>query len=88
MKIYKTHSICGYIFLRYAHGKRRYPHLGKITVPKLIRQMSEDTVKNAMPKEKQFVLFDGGGLRLLITPSGVSYGVLNTVSIIKRKSYL
>ncbi|MGD0022880.1 MAG: Arm DNA-binding domain-containing protein [Smithellaceae bacterium] len=39
-------------------------------MPKLIKPMSEDTVRNAMPKEKQFALFDGGGLHLLVTPSG------------------
>lgn len=32
--------------------------------------MSEDTIRNAMPKGKQFALFDGGGLFLLVKPSG------------------
>jgi hypothetical protein len=39
-------------------------------MPKLIKPMSDDTIKKAMPKEKQFTLFDGGGLHLLVTPSG------------------
>ena len=39
-------------------------------MPKFITPMSEDTVRSAMSKDKQFVLFDGGGLRLLVTPSG------------------
>ena len=39
-------------------------------MPKFIKPMSEDTVRNATSKEKQFVLFDGGGLRLMVTPSG------------------
>ena len=39
-------------------------------MPKVIKPMSEETVENASPREKQFVLFDGGGLYLLVTPSG------------------
>ena len=39
-------------------------------MPKLIKPMSEDTVRNAMPKGKQFALYDGGGLFLLVRPSG------------------
>jgi hypothetical protein len=38
-------------------------------MPKIIEPMSEDTVRDVKPKEKQFVLFDGGGLYLLVTPS-------------------
>lgn len=39
-------------------------------MPRLIKPMSEDTVRNAIPKDKQFALFDGGGLFLLVRPSG------------------
>ncbi len=32
--------------------------------------MSEDTIRNAMPKDKAYNLFDGGGLFLLVRPTG------------------
>ncbi len=39
-------------------------------MPKRITPLSEIKVRNTKPKAKQITLFDGGGLYLLITPSG------------------
>jgi len=39
-------------------------------MPKRITPLSETKVRNTKPTEKQVSLFDGGGLYLLITPSG------------------
>lgn len=39
-------------------------------MPKRIVQLSEMQVRNVKPQEKQTTLFDGGGLYLLITPTG------------------
>jgi len=39
-------------------------------MPKRIKPLSEIKVRNAKPREKEYKLFDGGGLFLLITPSG------------------
>jgi len=39
-------------------------------MPKRIAPLSDLQVRNAKPKEKQVTLFDGGGLYLLITPTG------------------
>lgn len=39
-------------------------------MPKIIEPISEDIVKNSTPEEKQYTIFDGGGLHLLVTPTG------------------
>ena len=39
-------------------------------MPKRIQPLSDIQVKNAKPAPKETKLFDGGGLYLLITPSG------------------
>ena len=39
-------------------------------MPKLIKHLSDAKARAAKPKEKEYKLFDGGGLYLLITPSG------------------
>jgi integrase len=39
-------------------------------MPKRIPQLSETVVRKAKPKESEYKLFDGGGLFLLVTPSG------------------
>jgi len=39
-------------------------------MPKRIQPLSELQVKNAKPKEKDYKLADGGGLYLLVTPTG------------------
>ncbi|SEM78521.1 Integrase [Syntrophus gentianae] len=39
-------------------------------MPKRITPLSEITLRTAKPKEKEYKLFDGGGLFLLVTPSG------------------
>ena len=39
-------------------------------MPKRIQPLSDIQVKNAKPAPKEVKLFDGGGLFLLITPTG------------------
>src|ERR1700675_2563992 len=39
-------------------------------MPKRIAPLSALQVNKAKPKEKQYTLFDGGGLYLLVTPTG------------------
>ena len=39
-------------------------------MPKRIAPLSELQIRNAKSQEKQITLFDGGGLYLLITPTG------------------
>lgn len=39
-------------------------------MPKLIRKLSEAEIRNAKHKAKPYKLYDEGGLRLLIRPSG------------------
>lgn len=39
-------------------------------MPKRIQPLSDTKVRNAKPQEKEYKLFDGGGMFLLITPSG------------------
>lgn len=39
-------------------------------MPKRITPLSEVKVRNAKPQANEYKLFDGGGLFLLITPSG------------------
>ncbi len=39
-------------------------------MPKRIAPLSDIQVRNAKPQEKEITLFDGGGLYLLVTPSG------------------
>ncbi len=42
-------------------------------MPKRVVQLSEAKVRNAKPEESEYRLFDGGGLFLLVTPSGGKY---------------
>lgn len=46
-------------------------------MPKLVRPLSEVEIKKAKPKEKQYKLFDGEGLFLLIFPNGLKRWRLN-----------
>lgn len=39
-------------------------------MPKRITPLSDIQVRNAKPQEKEYRIFDGGGLNLLVTPSG------------------
>ena len=39
-------------------------------MPKINTKLTEISIRNAKPKDKNFFLFDDGGLRLLIRPSG------------------
>ncbi len=39
-------------------------------MPKIITPLSDIKIRNAKPKERGYKMFDGGGLFLLITPSG------------------
>ena len=39
-------------------------------MPKRINPLTDTKVRNAKPKEGAYKLFDGGGLFLLVTPSG------------------
>ena len=47
-----------------------YPKKGT-KVPKLVRPLSELEIKKAKPKDKQYKLFDGDGLFLLVFPNGL-----------------
>jgi type I site-specific restriction-modification system R (restriction) subunit len=40
-------------------------------MPKTIKKLTEAEIKNAKPKEKPYKLYDDGGLRLLVRPTGV-----------------
>ncbi|MGD0231164.1 MAG: integrase arm-type DNA-binding domain-containing protein [Syntrophorhabdales bacterium] len=42
-------------------------------MPKRVVQLSDAKVKNAKPEKMEYRLFDGGGLFLLVTPSGGRY---------------
>lgn len=46
-------------------------------MPKLVRPLSEMEIKKAKPKEKQYKLFDGDGLFLLVFPNGLKRWRLN-----------
>ena len=46
-------------------------------MPKLVRPLSEVEIKKAKPKEKQYKLFDGDGLFLLVFPNGIKRWRLN-----------
>jgi integrase len=46
------------------------PQKGDILMPKRIKPLSEVKVRTVKPQEKDFKLFDGGGLFLLVTKSG------------------
>jgi len=48
----------------------RVPKSGDITMPKRIIPLTDMKVQKARPQDKPIALFDGGGLYLLITPSG------------------
>ena len=39
-------------------------------MPKRVAPLSDIQVKNAKPKDTEYKLSDGGGLLLLVTPSG------------------
>jgi len=39
-------------------------------MPKRIAPLTDSSIKSAKPQEKEYKIFDGGGLNLLITPSG------------------
>jgi hypothetical protein len=43
-------------------------------MPKRIVPLTDTRVRNAKPKANEVKLFDGGGLFLLVTPSGGSCG--------------
>ena len=51
-------------------AKQRPPKGGKTLMPKRIVPMSDVQVRNAKPQAKEYKLFDGGGLYILITPTG------------------
>jgi len=39
-------------------------------MPKIYRKLSDREIREAKPKDKNYFLFDGGNLRLLVRPSG------------------
>ena len=39
-------------------------------MPKRISPLSEIQIRNAKPKEKEFKVYDGGGLYLVVSPTG------------------
>lgn len=56
--------------VKYTDTKTRIPKRRKTSMPKRIVPLSELQIRNAKSQNKQFTLFDGGGLYLLVTPSG------------------
>jgi len=46
------------------------PKKEEVPMPKRITPLSEIKVRTAQPKEAEYKIFDGGGLFLLVTPSG------------------
>jgi hypothetical protein len=42
----------------------------KTPMPKRITPLSETKIRTAKNKEKEYKIFDGGGLYLLVTPTG------------------
>lgn len=40
-------------------------------MPKIIKKLSEAQVRNAQPQEKPYKMYDDGGLRLLVRPTGI-----------------
>ncbi len=43
-------------------------------MPKKIIPLTDQKISKAKPKDKQYSIFDGGGLFVLVTPSGGSFG--------------
>lgn len=46
-------------------------------MPKLIKPLSDSQIKNAKPKEKEYLLSDGGGLHLRVKPNGSKSWLFN-----------
>lgn len=56
-------------------------------MPKRVLPLTDLQVKNAKPKDKPYKLTDGGGLYLLITPSGGKLWRLDYTFLAKRKTF-
>jgi integrase len=61
-------------------------------MPKRILQLSDNKVRNAKPRKAEYKLFDGGGLFLLVTPSGgklwrLKYRFHNTEKLLSIGAY-
>lgn len=52
------------------HQKARYHQNGGMPIPKRIAPLSDTTIRNEKPRDKDYKLSDGFGLHLLITPTG------------------
>ncbi|HDY7733552.1 TPA: tyrosine-type recombinase/integrase [Vibrio vulnificus] len=52
---------------------------------KVTTRLSDKEIKSAKPKEKEFILSDGDGLRLRVKPNGSKLWLLNYTHPIKRK---
>ncbi len=46
-------------------------------MPKIVKPLSDQEIKKAKPKDKQYKLFDGIGLNLTISPNGIKRWVFN-----------
>ena len=51
-------------------GKGKPPKTEEWNMPKRITSLTDTEVRSAKPQDKQYKLFDGGGLFLLVTPQG------------------
>ena len=52
---------------------------------KVTTRLSDKEIKSAKPKEKEYILSDGDGLRLRVKPNGSKLWLLNYTHPIKRK---
>jgi len=57
-------------YIKSPQDKLQAPKNEVMLMPKRITPLSEVKVRNAKPKENNYKLFDGGGLYVLVTPSG------------------
>ena len=55
-------------------------------MPKIVKPLSDQEIKKAKPKDKQYKLFDGNGLNLTIFPNGIKRWVFNYTFNKKRNS--
>lgn len=52
-------------------------YIEDVTLPRTTKPLTNTEIKNARPSEKEYNLFDGGGLALRIKPNGTKFWVFN-----------
>ncbi len=60
----------GFFSAKGPHEKQKAPKKEVNPMPIRIKQLSSAKVRSAKPQESEYKMFDGGGLYLLVTPSG------------------